>query len=219
MLAFCVQRVHRYWNSDVKAPTPVCVFSVWGVRTCWHCHFDSSWRTGFKDTSGLCQEGGRKEGRSHETNEYFSFNLSNERIPTLLCLVSHVAVLHPERRPRVRLTRRLKWISGGVMMEDARAGSHSPSSCSWRRWSSQPPPLWGLVTNVGQFAFSSPSPGKPSIRAAPRFQTSEKKKKKKTSGRINVLWFDYSGLNSSLHVFSLCLPPLVSQPGRIPACW
>ena len=47
----------------------------------------------------------------------------------------------------------------------------------------------------------------------------KKKKKKKTSGRINVLWFDYSGLNSSLHVFSLCLPPLVSLPGRIPACW
>lgn len=55
------------------------------------------------------------------------------------------------------------------------------------------------MTNVGQFAFSSPSPGKPSIKAARRFQTSEKEKittSKKTSGRINVLRFD-SGLKST----------------------
>ena len=227
MLAFCVQRVHRYWNSDVKAPTPVCVFSVWGVRTCWHCHFDSSWRTGFKTRQDCAKrEEGRKEGVTKQMNTFLLiYPMKGFQLFCVSCLMSlcstqsdvHVFVW------------RAAW-SGSLVVwwwrTPGPAHIRPLPVPMWRRWiwcgrDQSPPPAcsedwWQMWANL-LFLLRLRASHQSGLLHASKHQ--KKKKKKKTSGWINVLWFDYSGLNSSLHVFSLCLPPLVSLPGRIPACW
>ena len=192
MLAFCIAQILKQWC--------YCTSLVFVIQ--------SSWRTGFK----TCQDcAGRKEGRK-ETSEYMLY-YPIKGFLHLLCIVSpsDIAVPHPEQHPFVwhaaEVDLSCERSSSGVMMEEALAGPHLPSFCLegaaaefcrsiWcgRDQSSCSEDWWQMWANL-LFPLRLRASHQSRQLHASKHQKKKKNNFKKTSCRINVLWFD-SGLKS-----------------------